>query len=596
MNLISSIHKTISGKRSLPAIVAGSLAFILYTITMPITVQEGDTAELVLAGVNFSLVHPPGYPLQVLYNFVLTKTLFFLNPYQASSIGSIILASISTYLIASCAAGWRGCLVAILWATSFLAWKWAVLPDVFSGLIFFSMLFLYLLNRKELITTPFTFLLALSVLHHQLIIFLLPVLLYSWWPHRLSHKNNFRILIFGTIALCGYSILFLVDDARPGSWGVVDNFTDLWKHFTRHDYGTTSLSAHERDISIIHNLSNFVIRFLESFWSLFPIGLIVWYTSSKKITHEVILILSIIAIYLGVVVFRSSLNTDVFGIATLERFFLLPFLLILFLTFLLYKKSKYEKIVIGLLVLNIISNLLLFSEINFYRFDTRVHDYSMSMLKQTPERAVLWVSGDTEINATRYLQEVEGHRKDITLMSSLDLVEKDFNKVARNAPYYFKNGNSWHQRIIWSVTPFYSNDLNIPGSNYFDKTVSGLIAKYTQGEGRIKFECLDKSSYYTQSLDDNYLERPDIRSALVFNYGNCHLNEAHQAMKDKDWRKLKSLMLAGLEIVNPHPLLQLQLCLGAKLSGEEVSECEEKAADIFTKTHSAYLPKELGFK
>ena len=576
--------------------VAGFFAFTLYLITMPVTVQEGDTGELVLAGVNFSLVHPPGYPLQVIYNFVVTKSLFFLSPYQASSIGSIVLSSISAFLIALWMRGWCGFLVAALWSTSFLAWKWAILPDVFSGFILFSILFLYLLKKKELITTHYPLLLALSVLHQQLIIFLLPILVYSWWPYRNNYKNNLRILLYGAIALSGYSVLFFVDDTRPGSWGVVENLSDLWKHFTRHEYGTTSLSAHQREIPYQHNVYIFVNRFIESFWSILLVAFIGWRACEKKFTKDVLLVLSIFILYFGIVVLRSGLNTDAFGIATLERFFLFPFLLILFTTFHQNIISSNKKTFSILLVINIIANLVIFSKSNFYRNDTSVHDWSMSLLKQTPSNAILWVSGDTEINATRYLQQVEGKRKDVLLMSALDLAEKDFKKVEKISPTYFKQGNTWHDRIAWQSVQFYSNDLNILGSSSFDKKVIGLVASYTPGVGEISFNCLDKNYYPAKTSNDDYLSRPDIRSALIFSYGSCHLNAVQQIMRNKDWNLIKSLTLAGLEIVSPHPLLQLQLCLSLKLAGEDASECEEKAAETFSNTDPSYLPKELNFK
>lgn len=596
MNRISIFFKTISEKKSFPAIIAGLFAFILYLVSMPVTVQEGDTAELVLAGVNFSLVHPPGYPLQVIYNFVVTKLLFFLSPYQASSLGSIILASISAYLIALWSTGWRGFLIATLWSTSFLAWKWAILPDVFSGFILFSIMFLYLLKRKDLITSHYPFWLALSVLHQQLIIFLLPVLIYSWWPYRNNSKNNLHILVYGIIALSGYFILLLVDDKKPGSWGVVENLSDLWKHFTRHDYGTTSLSAHQREIPFQHNVYYFSIRFIESFWSVLLIAFISWRASAYRITKEFLLILSIVSAYFVIVILRSSLNIDAFGISTLERFFLFPFLLILFTVFLNEKTNVNKKIISALLVLNVVSNFLFFSKINFYRTDTKVRDWAISLLQQTPPNAILWVSGDTEINATRYLQEVDGQRKDLLLMSSLDLAEKDFDKVVKNYPTYFKQGKTWHERIAWQSVEFYSNDLSIPGSSSFDKNVLGLVARYTPGTGTIAFNCLDKKYYSTNISSDDYLSRPDIRSALRFSYGNCHLNAAHQIMRNKDWKAIQSLTLAGLDIVSPHPLLQLQLCLSLKLAGEDATECEEIAAEAFANTDSSYLPKELNLK
>lgn len=596
MKPIYIFFKTISEKKSFPAIIASLFAFILYLISMPQTVQEGDTTELVLAGVNFSLVHPPGYPLQVIYNFVVTKLLFFLSPYQASSFGSIILASISAYLIALWSTGWRGFLIATLWSTSFLAWKWAILPDVFSGFILFSILFLYLLKRNDLITTHYPFLLALSVLHQQLIIFLLPVLIYSWWPYRHNSKNNLRILVYGIIALSGYFILLLVDDQKPGSWGVVDNFSDLWKHFTRHDYGTVSLSAHQREIPYQHNIYYFSNRFIESFWSILPIAFICWRASANKITKKILLVLSVTTAYFVIVIFRSSLNVNPFGIATLERFFLFPFLLILFAVFLNEKNDANKKVIATLLVLNIVSNLMLFSKINFYRTDTKVQDWAISLLQQTPQNAILWVSGDTEINATRYLQEVDGRRKDVLIMSSLDLVDKDFDKVVKKSPMYFKQGKIWHERIAWQSVQFYSNDLSIPGSSSFDKNVLGLVASYTPGTGTIAFTCFDKMYYSTDISSDYYLSRPDIRSALRFSYGNCHLNAAHQIMRNKDWKAIQSLTLAGLEIVSPHPLLQLQLCLSLKLAGEDAAECEEMAAESFSNTDSSYLPKELNLK
>jgi hypothetical protein len=67
-------------------------------------------------------------------------------------------------------------------------------------------------------------------------------------------------------------------------------------------------------------------------------------------------------------------------------------------------------------------------------------------------------------------------------------------------------------------------------------------------------------------------------------------------MRNKDWKAIQSLTLAGLEIVSPHPLLQLQLCLSLKLAGEDAAECEEMAAESFSNTDSSYLPKELNLK
>ncbi len=571
----------------------GALA-LLYWVTVPRTPQEGDTTELVLAGLRLSLAHPPGYPLQVLWNkFVIS--VFPVAPYFAAGLGAAALGLALFALLRRFEEYEHGTgLAAGVFATSFLVWRWSLLPDVFVGLMCFGALFLLVFQKQERYQNRLLLLLlALSVAHHHSIVFLLPLLLAPMWQHRRRWRQHAFALTALVLSLASYLLLLIFNDEVLGSWGKVDTLSDVLNFFLRKDFGTGQLSASGRATDLAWVFGNFFTSWVTGFWSLGLLACVTLWHWAKRPNLSFLKTNAALLISLGayLVVFfpRANLSTDVLGEATLARFYLLP-LLLLWALHLRAGVLRQGILAALLLTANLATNLAANFARNDFSDDTTVVDWMRNAFDELPPNATAFFSGDTEWSLAIYLQEVEGLRRDVAILGPLAANPRDFAKTAKLFPERFLREGTFRQRISPALAKFYANQYALaflPGSK---RQATGVLVRYFAEPGDLAFTC--RSDFQRQRIPQlsDYRER-EARLALELSYGLCPFLQGLGELAAQNFPAAeKSFAMAqGLA---PGLVQALERrCYARRAAGLDDSACQRELDLALESYDSLYLPQ-----
>jgi hypothetical protein len=459
--------------------IFGTIAAV-YFFSLPITVQAGDTGELVAAAERLFVPHPPGYPL-----FIWVQHFFLSLSSSLGDFGSVFFRASFLNMIFSLVT------LGLLWgalkqkpyvalgvvgllAFSRVFWRYSELPDVFSLNSLFTALLLYLyfaadnLDKKSLLL-PFVFCLGLT--NHHTLIFLSPLVLDILWKHK-KEKGPWISLALGILSFSFiYGTLCLMNPSSIYSWGELNSFSSLLDHILRRDYGTFKLLGNHQEASV---WKNYGILIQESFLSFYPLILsllaLLAFRVQIRLERKEKFLLGSLGLY--VFVFFSLANNahSGFQIEVFDRFMIFFQVTLVFLLGRILVQASSPKLVpAGLSVIFLLAvcgQYALWNQENNFSKNTVVEDYVVNLLNQAPEnkKTIALLASDTRFFAARYAQSVLGIRTDVTILSPREFFFPWFSEKMKGYPGLQVDANRLYQEQTMDV----QRDLILPNLNNFD--------------------------------------------------------------------------------------------------------------------------------
>ncbi|GBG29410.1 Transmembrane protein 260-like [Hondaea fermentalgiana] len=269
--------------------------FVLWTVTFAVAlgvqwpfiyddVPGGDSGEILAEACVLGVAHPPGYPAFVLlWHAFMNAMSQALSPARAASLCSVLcgagasgFVALTVYVfpclprsapekgdkILEAASGF---LAGIAFTTSPLVWTYTVGAEVFplNNLLCGAILYLTIsIARGTSDTTSAQGIescesriilgatlsgLALSNQHTSVLflVVLVPYVVLSLSPRPLSFERLTKFGFAGLLGLLPYAHVYMAGRTpQAGSWGATDSLAGLWRHFSRAEYGTLTLSGH----------------------------------------------------------------------------------------------------------------------------------------------------------------------------------------------------------------------------------------------------------------------------------------------------------------------------------------------------------------
>jgi hypothetical protein len=337
---------------------------IIYIVTISNTVFGGDAGDLVSAIITKGFPHPPGYPfytiLGILFNIIPISSLTSAGKVTLISTMSQILSLLVLYhilkeLFLSKFSIRSAFIVILALGFNYLIWLYAVVPEVFPLNTLITLLIFYMTLRwyrkpKNFFLYLLFFLIGLGFCHHHTFVLILPSVAYLLYQKRGQiKKSKIRLSFICLSLILGFlPIVYLIISrlAIPKMiWGNPQTITGLFELLGRKGYGTFVPGAFISD-QPLHRFIQFINLFFFvwndfSFFGSCLIGLGL-YTLLFKQTLEKPLrnaILLVIALYGPFFVFYANFPLGgKFGLATVERFFLVFYF---FIAILLYAGVTY---------------------------------------------------------------------------------------------------------------------------------------------------------------------------------------------------------------------------------------------------------------
>lgn len=320
--------------------------FIFYIFFALKSVYGGDSGDLITAAWHWGIPHPPGYPLYTLLSSLFIHIIKLKTPAWRLALLSAFFSSLTLtlfyiFLKKYFKEKWQ--IVCGLSVLAFLYpfWLYSEVAEVFSLNNFLSLLFVYVffIFLKNPSLKNFYFLglvFGLGLSHHHTIILFLPAVFFLVYKKRkelekfFSFKNLFFLVLGVFSGACFYIYPLLTCRRLPlFCWDDPVNFKNLMHLFLRKDYGTFLATVQIGNKPLFRFLS--LKTFFSFFYADFSImgiiliilGIFHLYKREKDLFSFIFL--SILT-FLYFIYYASFLLINDFMIATVERFFILPYI------------------------------------------------------------------------------------------------------------------------------------------------------------------------------------------------------------------------------------------------------------------------------
>jgi hypothetical protein len=278
-----------------------------------------------------------------------------------------------------------------------------------------------------------------------------------------------------------YASLFKLDANAPYSWGEISTAGDLLNHFLRKDYGTFRL-APSGEISYFRTFAWLGETILKDFW-MFLIAAVFatplmkregpnrWHVRPRDAGAKFVLL----SLALYVFVFFAMANVDPRGSGSeiIERFFILPIVLVAFLLTRVLdgaideigdqRARKALYFVLACALINPPRHVIA----NDFSRNTIVEDYARNLLAMADsDRPTIFLAGtDTELFATRYVQAVWGLGPRVLPVTDAMLLHSwQSRKAAKSIPEF----SFASERIASAKTLHLVDDLYAPNLDRID--------------------------------------------------------------------------------------------------------------------------------
>lgn len=423
----------------------------LYLYSLPHTVQNLDSGELAASAWDLAVPHPPGYPLHVWLHYVFVRLVPWGSVYHRASLATALLMLAAIAVLIRLSRDWLGLAVASAFATLPVVFRYAVLPDVFALHCALSAALIALAfeppssRRSWLAAVAF----GLGAANHHSIIFMAPVLGLVMFEERRPLDRWGALTLGAALSVLAYLSLLLMDTAHVYSWRDLQTTSDVVAHFLRTDYGTFQLSG-AQNATFGGSVRTFaevvgVFGLVALFCVALGIPQIVRAPKSRVARASMALAACCIA-YVAVMFPRLGVGDNSLTVPILERFFILPALLLAALAIVgLHEARELMRPalmrVLGGVVVVLVALQLVYADTPSLRDDTVIEEYARNLLraaKHPTKRTLLVVASDSQVFPARYVQATEPGFEDVVVMPrGLMLHPGTFAKAKRSLPGLF---------------------------------------------------------------------------------------------------------------------------------------------------------------
>lgn len=530
--------------RSWPIIIVLITIMTVYLLTLPKTVQHGDTGELVVNSHFFRLSHPPGYPLFHLLTGFFSNLIKFNTVFWRASLTQMLFSLLSIFIILYNYPQRKilcGLLVLML-AFSEIFWKYSILPDVFAlNNLFVILIITFYLNRTPRLDLLTVFFFCIGLTNHHTLIFLSPIIIHIIYLNKKSPKILLTLL-FGILFFIGlYFSLFLFDTSNNTSWGKLTDFKGLFYHLIRHDYGTFQLTSLKDENVFIKIVYEYFIDLILNFWPfiiLLLFFLVNIFKKNRPIRNEYFFLVFILLSYIYIFFNNANISPYGYKYLVLSRFFILPHLIILLLLIDLLSKSHFStnqaQILFASFFICFISNFYFNFSKNNYAYNSILEEYHTRVLLDMKPNSILFAQGDVSLFNFYYIQEINNYRKDIKIISPVLInypwyrQKKGLNSFpfsSYNSSYVINRLQDFYKSPVY-IVPYYLKSLktDFPKNKYNFHGVNIEISQNTEDQ----FNCKTLSQYGLKTIISEQDYRPEYSLSVQFflNYGDCFFNHA----------------------------------------------------------------------
>jgi hypothetical protein len=436
-------------------VAAGLASLLVYVLTLSPTVVGGDSGELIVAACVRGVAHPPGYPLYTLLGHVFSHLPFGSVAWRVNLLSAVCDAAAAALLCHGVArwtkSAWAGIASAALFAFSPLVWPYAVSAEVFPLNNLFAAALVDLsvdavpVPRPSLL--PLTaFVVGLGLTNHHTLIFLgapLLVALVLLEGRGFSWRRAAFVALAFTAGLLPYAYLPLASAAHPPlAWGDPTTWGGFSTHLLRREYGTFRLANAEVGPGgeTLPRVAHFLRRFAETTLLAGPLLVVASWTEVRRPSPSRRLVLfwsATLAVYL--VVFSTLANVrldEPLHVTVQERFWQQALVVAcalagVGLAALGQLAGRRASVVEAALALGAAAGLV---ATGFGPNDLRerrlFRDYGAAVLESMPPDAILLITSDEAIGSVRYVQQIEGSRRDVRVIPTGQLTSPWFRAFA----------------------------------------------------------------------------------------------------------------------------------------------------------------------
>jgi hypothetical protein len=470
-------------------LLCGLVALGVYVRTLAPSVVGGDSGELITVGATLGVAHPPGYPLYTL----LAKT-FTLLPWgtvaERVNLFSALCAAAAAAVLCRATRrwtgdAWSGVCAAGVFAFAPLCWPYAVTAEVFPLNNLFVAALLLVVVERELASSPrtrrgcllvFAFLCGLALTNHHTVVFIAaPFSAYLLVRARseLSPRLLLAMAGAGVLGLLPYLYLPWAAARHPSvAWGDPSSWSGFWTHLLRREYGTFRLASQEvgGSGSWAPSLADLVRRLAASTWGAAPVLLIAAAVRALKPGNAggrlAALCLATLVFYVAVFAALANLRWDDLLHRTVQdRFWQQAVVLVAALMGtglheIVQRVSPFGRVLGPAWALGLSATM---AAVHFpaadHRGRTFFRDYGRAILEPLPKGALLLVTSDEAVGSVRYLQEVEGLRKDVRTVAPGQVTRPWFRAQAAAQDVVLPAGETFTARAFF--------DANAPRGRIF---------------------------------------------------------------------------------------------------------------------------------
>lgn len=566
----------------------------VYFTTQVNSVIGGDAGDFLSAVATKGIPHPPGYPLFTSLAILIDNIFPFGNlAYKTaflSTFPAIFSVAFLYLLLLRLTKKIAFAIISVLILSfSQLFWNYSIQVEVFSlnnfflcTIVYFGYLFSDKGNRKYLYLVSFLFGLALT--HQQMIIFLIPAVVYVIFP-RLK-KLNIKIAFFSVLyffsGLIPYFYVYFSAKSQPSiNWMGEFNLSNFAALVTRSVYGTFVVGSFvgQTIASRFINVLSVLIYVWQDFTVIPMIFILLGLGFFYFLKRRLFLYLFIALISFIFFLFYASFPlSDSFMLATYERFLLPVFilltiplcygmilsekLLIKFFRLILPRFNNDKLGIIAVIIFAFIPLLLLIK--NYRKFSELRTDYSAEyfaedILSSAEKNAILIIYGDSPLFDSQYLYYTSKRHESIKLIQFSKLFYAFYiNQLKRDYPSLIINNEISGPEGLSELLdnnrhiPIYShNSFNLEKGHFVPW---GLIYKYYSENSKIdEKEIIKKneeiwSKYHSPSsysVFNNLIVNDQVRF-----YELSHQEIAFYDAKNGEYELALSHLLKALEL-NP---------------------------------------------
>ncbi|MEK6704866.1 MAG: DUF2723 domain-containing protein [Bdellovibrionota bacterium] len=550
----------------------------LYLIFLPHTVQTGDTGELVANAYLLQVAHPPGYPLWLWIQHLATHLIpvgtVFWRASLLNAMFSVAVLSILFSLLRK--RPFVAMTFTVTLGLSRTYWLYSELPDVFmlNNLLVTLLLFNYFKGGPNYRTPLILAIFALALTNHHTAIFLLPVVIETIISEKNLRKSIFSICLAFSLFCAAYLSIFLMDTEGLNSWGNINTPGKLLRHMLRMDYGTFKLTATPTAGSFALSLRFLGADLFKDGWPVLLLMLIGIFKRSYAlvINRRQLALLSSLLLLILVFFWLANLQPEGFRGDVLERFFILPTVMLTFFLAINISKASIHfenksflvRLAIVLLIAgSFTQKLASYHKSHDFSKNTVIEDYAINQLRMIPKnkQAILFDGTDTGYYSMRYAQLIlQG--KNLTIVTTPGLIFGPWylEKIKKFYPDFTEP----NQELLKNRPPDISTDLIMPNlknfsihftkgfndSKNFHITYLALGRRITKGKG-VSFEpdSFKLLSFRSQPSFSDYSLRYEAIKEVYSEYAYYHLAQGMDNYRNDRLVAAKLSFLDALKIV-----------------------------------------------